>query len=275
MKLSFHIQLPNIKIAAADLFIKVSSHGLSYTILHNGFCKALVVYHFDGNVTDEHTVNHIHQVLKDQPLLQEQFNKVYIIYGYAPFLLVPQQFIDGVTAADMLELLHGSANETITRTDVLQERLLHNLYNVPSAVDQAVNRYFGAASFTHFFSLLPGLAPGEQSNSLYCVFSKGNLKTMLVKEGKLQIMQSYTYITPEDVAYYLHNLCKSFEIAPSDIAIRLSGMIDENSPLYAELYKYFLKLEFDQLPAQYQYPPEINQYPPHYFSHLFAIASCV
>ena len=275
MKLSFHIQLPNIKTAVADLFIEISPQGLSYAILHNGFCKAFVVYHFESNVSNEQTVNNIHQVLKDQPVLQEQFNKVYIIYGYALFLLVPQQFINEAPGTDMLELLHGAPNETVSKTDVLPERSLHNLYSVPASVDQAVNRYFGAASFTHLFSLLPGLAKGEKSNSIYCVFSSGHLKIMLVKQGRLQVMQSYTYKTPEDVAYYLLNLCKSFEIAQSDIAVRLSGMIDENSPLYTELYKYFLQLEFDQLPAQYQYPPEINQYPQHYFSHLFAIASCV
>ena len=60
-----------------------------------------------------------------------------------------------------------------------------------------------------------------------------------------------------------------------ELTIRLSGMIDEYSLLYTELYKYFLLLVFDELPAQYQYPEELNKYPAHYFSHLFAVALCV
>ena len=42
-----------------------------------------------------------------------------------------------------------------------------------------------------------------------------------------------------------------------------------NDPLF------FPQVEFDNLPDLYDYPEQINQYPAHYFSHLFSLAACV
>ena len=52
-------------------------------------------------------------------------------------------------------------------------------------------------------------------------------------------------------------------------------MIDEKSALYAAIYKYFLNIEFEKLPDGFTYDGAIKEFPPHFFSHLFALASCV
>jgi hypothetical protein len=52
-------------------------------------------------------------------------------------------------------------------------------------------------------------------------------------------------------------------------------MVTENSALYKELYKYFIQIRLEALSNQFQYPQEINNYPSHYFSHLFSVAACV
>ena len=98
---------------------------------------------------------------------------------------------------------------------------------------------------------------------------------MLLKEGKLQAIQTYPYKSPEDVAYYLLHLCESFEVVVNDTTVHLNGMISEDSNLYNEISKYFLNIQFESLPAGITYPEAMNEYPAHYFSHLFAIAPCV
>lgn len=156
----------------------------------------------------------------------------------------------------------------------MQRHTIHNVYGNPAVVERVITRYFAFAESTHLFSLLPHVVK-DADNHLYCIFSTGQLKVLLIREGKLQVMQSYSYKIPEDAAYHLLNLCKTFEININEIVVSLSGMIDASSVLYNELFKYFLQLQFDTLPKQYQYPEEIHQQPAHYFSHLFAIAACV
>ena len=98
---------------------------------------------------------------------------------------------------------------------------------------------------------------------------------MLLKNGRLQAIQTYQYKSPEDVAYYLLHLCESFDVVLNDSTVHLNGMITKNSTLYNEISKYFLNIQFEPLPAGITYPEAMSEYPAHYFSHLFAISPCV
>ncbi|MEO7766607.1 MAG: DUF3822 family protein [Ferruginibacter sp.] len=275
MKLLFNIQTVNINPANADLYLEIDAQGLSYIVLENGICKALSVYHFDDGTSDETAAGYIHQVIADKPVLQQRFNKVHIIYAFVPSVLTPQRFMNGTDNYGMLELVYGEANDSITRTDFMYKHALHIVYAVPAVIDMVISRYFGAADYTHIYSLLSDIIKDSGSH-LYCIFSAGKkLKVLLMKQGKLQVMQNYFYSTREDVAFHMLNLCKSYDVNVKEVLVHLSGMIDENSALYSELYKYFPLLQYEALPEQYQYPDEINRYPANYFSHLFAIAACV
>jgi Protein of unknown function (DUF3822) len=274
LTLSFHIQPQNINTTNADLYLEINAEGLSYIILDGDICVALVIYHFNEGISDESTAGNIHQIIANQPVLQQKFNKVHIIYAYAPSILVPDEFMNDQDSNAMLELVYGEVGERVTRTDFMPKHAIHNVYGIPAVIEMVITRYFGFATYTHLFSLLPDVVK-DPGNHLYCIFSTGHLKALLIKEGKLQVMQTHSYTTPEDVAYHLLTLCKSFEINVSDIIVHLSGMIDANFTLYSELYTYFLQLRFEALPEQYQYPEELSRYPAHYFSHLFAIAACV
>lgn len=274
MNLSFYIQPASVDTTTADLYLEINAHGLSYIILDNNACVALVIYHFGAGISEEAIANNIHQVIANQPILQQKFNSTHIIYGYSVSVLVPQEFMNDTDTNSILELVYGDVSEKATRADFMQGLNLYNVYGLPAVIEMVISRYFNFAEYTHLFSLLPGVLK-EPGNHLYCIFSTGQLKLLLIKESKLQVMQTYSYKTPEDIAYYLLNLCKSFDVNVSSIKVHLSGMIDANSGLYNELYKYFLQLQFEGLPEQYQYPEELNQYPAHYFSHLFAVAACV
>jgi len=274
LKLSYFIQGAIPDTDNSDLYIEISTQGLSYIILDRGICIALVIYHFEAGTSDDTAAGYIHQVIKDQPILLQKFKSIHIIYSYVPAVLVPQAFINNMDNNAILELVYGDDSERVTRTDFLYRYAIQNVYGVPSVVEMVMTRYFGVAEFTHIFSLLPDVVK-EHGNFLYCIFSAGNLKALLIKEGKIQVIQNFKYTTPEDVAYQLLNLCHRFEVSANEVVIRLSGMIDINSALYNELYKYFLLLEFEKLPGQFEYPQEIKQYPDHYFSHLFSIAACV
>jgi Protein of unknown function (DUF3822) len=274
LNLSFHIQSLNINTTSADLYLEINAQGLSYIILDGNICMALVIYHFNAGISDETTAGHIHQVIANQPVLQQKFNKVNIIYGYAPSIIVPAAFMNDTNNNAMLELVYGDVSERVMRTDFLHRHKVYNVYGIPAVIEMVITRYFGFAEYTHLFSLLPDVVK-DPGTHLYCIFNREELKLLLIKEGKLQVMQSYFYKTPQDVAYHLLNLCKGFQVDVNSILVHLSGMIEANSPLHIELYIYFLQLQFEALPGQYQYPEEISQYPAHYFSHLFAIAACV
>jgi len=274
LNLSFYIQPVKIDTTNADLYLDINARSLSYVIIDSNICLALAIYRFEPGSTDETIAQNIHQVIAEQPVLQQRFNKVHVIFGYNPFVLVPHQFMNGTDHHAMLELVYGESNERAIRTDFMYRHAIHIVYGIPKIIDNTVRRYFDLAQCTHLFSMLPDIV-AQEGVHLHCIFNTGQVKVVLMKEGKLQLMQNYSYNTPEDAAFYLLHICKNFEVNVNTCKIHLSGMIDESSSLYAELYKYFLQIQLEPLPEQFQYPEEINQYPAHYFSHLFSIAACV
>ncbi len=274
MNLPFYIQPANLNTSNAELYIAIDAPGLSYIILEGGTCKALAIYHFKADTSNELAAELIHRVIAEQPVLKQKFKKVNIIYGYAPSILIPQQFMHEKDNHALLDLVYGDSGERVTRYDFMYRQAIQNVYGVPAVIEQVITRYFSSAHYHHIYSLLANVVkyPG---NHLYCIVSEGQLKVLFIKDSKLQVMQHFDYKKPEDVVFHLLKLCKSFEVNLNDTILHLSGMIEPDSALYNELYKYFLQVQFDTLTDLYQYPEEINQYPAHYFSHLFSLAACV
>ena len=272
---TFKIQTTDVVTADARLFIQISQQGITYWVIDNGNeCVALHTYHFAVETNFEKAATNLKQLAVEEKMLQENFKKVTIIYAYPTVLLVPSEFLLEAAKKDMLELVHGDITDVFIRTDFLYRHHMHNIYTVPKQLDAVVSYLFSSQVSTHQYSLLPDMFM-DDGNHLHCIFGNHYFTVMLVKEGKLQAIQTFQFKTPEDVAYYLLQLCESFEVDVNDITLHLNGMIDSSSNLFTELNKYFLQLQFAALPGNFTYPEEIGKYPAHYFSHLFAAATCV
>lgn len=259
----------------ARLLVEVSQHAVSYVVIDNGSeCVAVYSHHFAPGAGIEKGGNILKQLVADEKILQQDFKSTTIVYAHPQSVMVPSDLLQETQKKEMLELVHGDVSDSLIRTDFLFRQYTHNIYPVPRQIDSVVSYLFSSPVSTHLYSLLPDMyqSPG---NHLHCIFSPSSFTAMLVKEGKLQAIQTFSFKTPEDVAYYLLQLCEAFETAVNETILHINGMIDKTSSLYAELYKYFLNVEFASLPSQFSYPDEMSNHPSHYFSHLFAAASCV
>lgn len=272
---SFNIQAPGIYTESAELFAEAGPMGISFAILNTGNCfQAVVSYPFTNKMTEAQVNEGLSEILQQESLLKQQYHKKHIFWAYPESILVPPEFLQEENAGEMLNLVYGDAKKNILKTDFLYRHNLHNLYRVPE------NHYLG------FMGLLPYAAQSHQyslmanrqmkgGDELFINFYSNSFTLMLYKESKLQLIQNFTYSSPDDCAYHLLHVCKNFEVRPDTVKLCISGLIDKKSNLYAGIYKYFLHIEFDSLPAGYTYAEEINDYPPHYFSNLFALAACV
>ena len=110
---------------------------------------------------------------------------------------------------------------------------------------------------------------------MHCIFFHNSIKVFLFNGPALQLVQQFNYDTPVDAAYHLLNCCEQYNLAAAEITLMLSGMIDEQSKLYTELYRYFLSIEFEQTDKEIELHDRIKFYPSHFFSHLTGLASCV
>ena len=83
------------------------------------------------------------------------------------------------------------------------------------------------------------------------------------------------YTTHEDVLYYLLKCCQQLNLSQQQVYLFLSGLIEKDSALYRELYKYFIHLEFEQLANDIKLTDALTIHPPHYYSSISKLAACV
>jgi Protein of unknown function (DUF3822) len=272
---SFNIQDAGIDFKTAQLFAEAGPMGISLAVLGADNCfNAVVTYAFAAGLSDAELTENLKTICSSENLLQQQYNKTHILWSFAESILVPAELMNADRNQNMLNLVFGDARQGAIRSDFLYKHNLHNVYRLPDAVADIFASHLPVATQTHLFSALVNRELPE-GNHLFTVFYSNSLTIMLCKESKLQVIQNFIYSNTDDCVFHLLNVCKGFDVQPDLVTLHINGMIDEKSGLYAAIYKYFLNMEFDTLPEEYTYADEIKNYPPHFFSHLFALASCV
>lgn len=270
----------NIKstIAATDahLLVFASKQGMAFAVLdkHRNMFTGISVYHFGKDAAGTSFLKNAEEVLRDEVLVHQYFDKTDIIWCTEQSIITPQSFFNRDTNAAMLDLVFGDTGEFAVKHELILKQHAYNVYRLDKHVEKLVTDKFPRAMQSHQSSLLVNLESSKK-DMLYCNFYPGCVAVMLRKEYQLQVLQTFDYETPEDAAYYLLNVCSQFAVAAAETAVTASGMIDESSSLYKELYKYFLSIDFFELPDNFTYTDELKTYPAHYFSHLFATAACV
>jgi len=272
---SFNILTAGINFENAQLFTEAGPSGFSLVVLDGDNCfKALVTYAFAAGLNENELAARFNEIFSTEKLLQLKYGKTHIFWSFTESILVPAEFMLTGQNTNMLDLVFGDAKQAVIRSDFLYKHNLHNVYRIPAPVIDIFSRYLPLGLQSHLFSAMVNRdLPG--GNHLFATLYSNSLTILLVKDGQLQVIQNFDYTDPADCVFHLLHVCKGFDVLPDSVFLHLNGMIDEQSGLYDAIYKYFLHIEFDALPEGHAYYKPIKGYPPHFFSHLFDLASCV
>jgi Protein of unknown function (DUF3822) len=273
---SFNITTENTPLNKPNLFITAGKQGISFIQLDTDSSTfiSVLVYHFAKHLTAAAVAEEINNIVSAENLSQQHFKKIFVAWCFDENVLVPHEYFDAGNSKEMLELVHGDLMQGTVQNELVTAHNLHTVYKIPAAVKNIFNNYFPFCIQSHQSSSLINF---EKNNKdlLYCNFYPEHLTVLLRKNDQLQVIQQFEYASPEDAVYHLLNVCQSFETDAPKTILTVSGMIDTDSSLYSELYKYFQCVNCADLPASFNYADEIKNHPKHYFSHLFATASCV
>ncbi|MFT3980491.1 MAG: DUF3822 family protein [Ferruginibacter sp.] len=271
MKTAFKI-LPEISSQKDyDLLIELGRGGLSMTWYTRSplHIEGLFIYHAEKNADDSALATDLQRMLASEAL--PPYRSCRICYNFKEGMLVPDAFYSESTRAAMMDDVYGADPTAKYYAETLYGINARYVYRVPQAIDEAIhNRFFNAAVFHTNACLIAA----EKQADLYCVIYNSYIKCIVRNNGQLQLVQSYDYQTPSDVAYHLLNICRQHELSPETATLTLSGFIDRQSNLYEEIYRYFLHVELDEFPAEAGLAEEIKAYPSHFFSYLVNLIQC-
>ncbi len=249
--------------------------GLSLVVADSGVCfKAVVIYNFLNGLSEADFVAKLIEVFNNDNLLHKTYAKTHVFWSFPESILVPADLMNADRNSNMLNLVFGDDKPGIIRSDFLYKHNLHNVFRTPVSVVDCFSTFLPVATQTHLFTALVN-RDFPMGNHAYTVFYNSSLTIVLSKEKRLQVVQNFDYQDPGDCVFHLLHICKGFDTEPGTVTLHINGMIDKNSVLFEAIYKYFLHIEFDNLPGDFTYDDSIKNQPPHFFGHLFALASCV
>ena len=274
MKALFEILPDSVDATQCILVCEVSTEGFSYAIKDEEQNRyvGIAVFHFEKGTGSGEYGNVLQELIQSQSLLSGNFRKVYVMYSFAESVLIPFALYSSLENENVLNLVHGDLqNHTSILTDLVTESGVYNAYRVASSILNALLSKFPDAVNMHQYSVLLR-QPRSKEDKLNIIFYPQRIVLKLDRKGRTELVNSFSYNTAEDASYILLNTSRQFEV--ENIPVEVSGLIEKDSALYKEIYKYFEEINFAALPAVYTYADEIIQQPSHYFSHIFAVDSC-
>jgi hypothetical protein len=257
-----------------SLICEVSNEGFSYCIKDkeaNHFL-GLAVYHFDSTKPPVGFPIELQVLFHQHDIFLKKFKKICIVYSCPQSVLVPFSMYNRDRNQTMMNMMFGDVESNdIILSDVISGQSLYNCYRLSAATVEMVKNQFPTASIAHQYSLILK-KPVKENDLLSVIFYTKKVIVHLIKDGRHQLINSYCFTTARDISYVLLNICQQFGI--EKIHLVLCGLIEQNSELYKEIYKYFNDIELPGFREDCQYSEGITSFPSHYFSHIFDADSC-
>jgi len=263
----------------SQLLIEVGEKLFSYVVYHKEQRRFLALRQYNLDYTPgKNLLESLLEIISGDELLQTHFREAFIIYNYSDSNLLPSKFFHIELNQPVTELVYGNARKGLMLSEKVNGWDMYNVYRVPREIHALLQRRFAAGNYWHYHTLL--LSDGDvsatpDSQVIKMVMGTDQFLVAVFKDKQIQLLQSYTYQTPDDVSYYLLAICNRFQISQDKVVLVVSGLLDEQSRLYQELLKYFLQVQWDRLPDNVQLDAAFSQFPSHYFSPLLKMALCV
>ncbi len=212
---------------------------------------------------------HLQDIIDKNPQLHGSFYKIVTGLDFGFSSLLPAAFNSG-DAAPLMYLEHADQQDHVI-TEVIEERQVANMYTVAPGILTWLVHHFPSSAYLHTHTV--------QIKSVEASFGGGLLRVDIAEKTftvqafgneELLLSKTYAYHAPADIAFYLLKICEVFGLTQEEVALQLSGLVDEQSKLYRELYDYFLHISF--LAASWS--DTISGLPAHYFTSLNELIQC-
>ena len=271
MKIAFKIEPSADKNVALHLITEVGDTDISFIIFSKTPFKieGLFSMNFEKNTLPDNYVDELKKYIHETACLQEiNLTSSKIFYNFSQSLLIPEQYFIEDEKEQILDELFGQDKTRICFQESCQKQAIKNIYSVPAVIHNSFLELYPSGKFTHSTSYQIN---NNKDSILHCIIYNSSIKIIFFKEGQLQIVQYFNYTTPADVCYHILNVAERFETTASSLTLSLSGMIDIDSTLYQELYKYFLHIKFAET-AGVVFSESFEELPAHFYHHLTALA---
>jgi hypothetical protein len=265
LKTLFHIHATEKPTEPQTLLLEVGPDHASYAFLHPATHAITQLKYYAADEFEMETA--LRYILEE--VRESHFNRVLIGSAYPYAMLTPLKYRK---EESLLSIFYDQPGQHYL-SDSIAEWQMINAYSIPANLFELLTVTFPSAQFVHAYT--PSIKNNNgfsEEDRISIHFTTQNFSVLVKKRSHVLLAQTYTYKTPLDVVYYLLKICSELQLSQSETRIILSGLIEENSALYKELYTYFLHIQFAH--GMEVLLPQ-NEYPQHFFTSFYNLATCV
>lgn len=243
------------------LVLELAPHALTAILWDKDKNLPVAVEVFNGDITK---AGERQLIMEQSRLLGYKDLETLVISAFPNILPVPSFLYTPTSAQEQLNLLFGQNNNLYTGGDVIAEHSMVLNWQMPTTVHQFLVNRFKVLQVRHLVTnLLNSFKQNEAAQGNIVVY--GSLVWIaLWQNEQLLLAKSAEIGHADDLSYQLLNICKQFSIDPAQITWQLSGMVAQDSPMWAAVSRFFEHVE--EMPILVQLPEDL---PGYYFAHLF------
>ncbi|MEH6763160.1 MAG: DUF3822 family protein [Aequorivita antarctica] len=224
-------------------------NGLSFLVT-NPECEEPVFFIekiLDHSTTPEELLMDIETIMFKNDILNESFSEVSVIYSTPIYSLIPGALFDETKASEYLKFNSKILANDYMAHDVIEDQDIVVVYVPFMNINNFFFDKYGSFSYYHSTTIILKAILDKEKYALpkmYLHFQKNSFDCIVLKNGELQLCNSYTYKTPEDFIYYTLFCMEQLNLNPETLPVMLLGEIEKEDENYKIAYTYIRNLEF-------------------------------
>ncbi|MGB4725646.1 MAG: DUF3822 family protein [Sediminibacterium sp.] len=203
-------------------------------------------------------------------LLQKPVSAVQVFINNATAVIVPLEKFNTEAATDYLQLLFGPAVEASLKHEKIKNTpSLINCYRIPNNLLDVLNARYPLHQLAHAYTPnITGLYAEAVSDKpmLKLQFYKNHFIASLFVSSTLQFIQSFSFISTEDICYHLLHMNASHQIDAANIKVNMMGFIDASSAAAVCVEQIFPMVEYKKPRQEKVLPAMFEAQTAHFFT---------
>lgn len=230
------------------LSVQISLNGLSFLVSNQDTQKTILFAekNFDYSITPEELLIEVENIISENNIFNFSFNDISIVYATPVYTLVPLALFDETKASEYLKFNSKILANDYMAHDVLETHDIVVVYVPFMNINNYFFEKFGTFNYYHATTVMLKTILSHEKYALPKMFlhiQNNNFDSVILKDGKLELCNSYSYKTPEDFIYYTLFAIEQLNLNPDTLPVHLFGEVEEDDSIYKIAYNYIRHIE--------------------------------
>jgi hypothetical protein len=242
-----------------ELSIQLSLSGLSFCILNKDSNTIIEVkeLRFEKRLNPFEVLDELKVLFENESTLNNSFTNVTIVHNNDLSTLVPEALFNKNHVADYLKFNSKILKSDFIAYDSILENSSVNVYVPYININNYIYDKFGTFIFKHISSvLIESILRIEKASTtpkVYIHVSLNHFEIIIIKEGKLELYNTFVYNSKEDFIYYILFTAEQLNLNPETLNLVFIGDITEDDEIYNIAYKYIRNISFGNRNDDFEY----------------------